>query len=473
MPTSPPFTSEPDRVPYRAKVAMGFASMVGLFTGQLSKSLLAPVYVVALGLSPAWVSVGMIVFRIYDAMTDPIMGWISDNTRSRWGRRRPYLVLGSVLCALALPALWWVEREWSPALQLTWLVAAGLVLFTCSTLFCVPYESLQLELTPDYHERSRVTAVRQVICAFGGLLVGWAWFLTQLPVFYTSAGKADTLLGARVISIVAGAVIVDTGLAAAWTVKERFYLVAATQKRVPLLQTLHVTAGHRQFLVLAGVTLFSVTGSFLIGEIGFFLRLYYVCGGDVLRAAKLSGAQATMWLVVSLVSVPIYHALAMRYDKIRALLTSLIALLLAASTRWWLVTPEQPWWYLLSMGMVAFGMAGIFQVLPSMNADVVDSDELRTGQRREGVFASVFGWFVKMGFTLGLALPGLIVSVCGLETTRGGDQAPEVIFRMRVADALVPAVFVVMANLMVRRYRLTAARSQAIRAELEQRRGRI
>lgn len=98
-------------MPVKTKVAFGLGAMVGNFTSNLTKELINPIYVVALGLSPALVGMAMVVFRLYDAINDPIMGWISDNTRSRWGRRRPWLALGAILCAFALPMMWLVPAD--------------------------------------------------------------------------------------------------------------------------------------------------------------------------------------------------------------------------------------------------------------------------------------------------------------------------------------------------------------------------
>jgi glycoside/pentoside/hexuronide:cation symporter, GPH family len=466
-------TSAEDRVPVAAKIALGLGSIVGSFTGQLTKQLMTPIYVVALGLSPIWVSMGMIVFRLYDAVTDPVMGWVSDNTRTRWGRRRPFIFIGAILSALALPAMWFVSRDWSQSMQITWLVATGLILFTCATIYSVPYESLTLEMTPDYNERSRVMAFRSFLGSVGGLLIGWSWFLTQLPYFVDEQGRPDPVVGARALGIFAGIVILSVGLGTAFIVKERFYRLASHQVKVSLMENLKATFRNRSFRILATLVIFFITGTFLIGELGFFIRLYYVCRGDTTLAAKLMGTQATVWLLVSLTAVPIYQYIATHYGKTRALYVALGFCFAAAATRWWLITPEYPWLYIASMGILGFGMTGAFQVLPSMNADVVDSDELANNVRREGAFASVYAWFVKLSFTLGMALPGFIVSLCGFNVKLGAAQPENVMLAMRLTDALLPASLLVIPFLLLRHYGLSPVKVAEVRAALELRRGKI
>jgi len=163
-----------DRVPLKTNLAYGAASMNNVLFGHLPQHLATPIYVAMLGLSPLWVSMAMMLFRVYDAFTDPVMGWISDNTRTRWGRRRPYLLVGALLCGLSMPLMWFVGPDWSPNQQVAWLIGSGLVFFTCTTIYLVPYFSFFYEISPDYNERTRVSSYSAFFAKMGTLIVGWA-----------------------------------------------------------------------------------------------------------------------------------------------------------------------------------------------------------------------------------------------------------------------------------------------------------
>lgn len=463
-----------DRVPVGTKIAMGVGNMVGQFTSNLTKELINPVYVVALGLSPALTGIGMIIFRIYDAINDPIMGWISDNTRSRWGRRRPWMFLGTLLCALVMPLMWMVHRDWDPSIQLAWMIGAGLVLYTATTIYGVPYESLTLELTPDYKERTSVSSYKLVISSIPGLLIGWSWYIIQLPIFHDPAtGKPDTLNGAIGLSLIAGVLILICGLAAVFFTRERFYAAASKQAKVSLKETITSTFKCRPFIILVAIGLTAATGTSLWGGLGFFTRLYYTCQGDQVLAAKLTGIQSTCWLPISIASVFVFQRITSRWSKTHALVIALSIALIAVTCRWWTMSPSTPYLSLSSSFLMAIGMTGMWQTLAPMNADVVDSDELQSHARREGAFASTFSWFMKVSFTLGIGLPGLIIGWLGFVVLKGNAQDPGVITSLRLADVFLPGALIATAITLLAFYPLSVGRMGAIRRELEDRRGKL
>lgn len=463
-----------DRVPLGTKVSFGLGNMVGMATGNLNKELLNPVYVVGLGLSPALIGVAMIVFRIYDAITDPLMGWISDNTRTRWGRRRPWMFLGAFLCALAMPLMWLVQPGWSPTVQTAWLIGAGLLLYTCSTIYGVPYESFSLELTPDYKERTRVASFRMVISSVGGLVIGWSWFITQLPMFSDpETGKPDTLAGALGLSVALGLIIIAAGLFPVFFARERFYKAASKQTKVSLKSNFAATLHSRPFLILVGIALCAVTAGGLAGGIGFFTRLYYVCSGDTALAAKITGIQATFWMPISIASVFAFQTISSRWSKTHSLSVALVFCFGSVALRWWSYTPEMPYLSLTPTFLLAVGTTGMWQLLPSMNADVVDSDELHTSARREGAFAAIFSWFMKLSFTAGIGLPGVIVAWCGFVVAQQAEQLPSIMINMRLAEILIPAALLAISLVLLAIYPLSVRRMGEIRRDLEARRGRL
>jgi GPH family glycoside/pentoside/hexuronide:cation symporter len=463
-----------DRVPAKTKISFGLGGMLAQFTTNFTKELINPVFVVALHLSPALVGVAVMVFRIYDAFADPIMGWISDNTRTRFGRRRPWMLAGTFLCAATMPLLWLVHRNWEASTQLYWLISTGIVLFSAVTIYCVPYESFLLELTPDYKERTSVSSYKIVITSLTGLLIGWSWTITQLPIFGNAITKEpDTLNGARMLSLGVTLLIIPLGLAPVIFARERFYSSASKQAKVSLKSNLGATMRSRPFLILVGVSLTAVTGCYLSIGLTFFLRLYYVCRSDTVLAAKLNGVQSVLWLGVSLVSIFIFQKLSQRWSKTRVLFLAMSLSLVSVLIRWWVFRPSMPYLSLLSAGLLSAGMTGMWQMLSSMLADVVDADELITACRREGAFAAIYSWFIKLCYTVGIAFPGLIVGIAGFVVENGDNQAPGVITTLRLWDLLLPAGLIALSISLLALYPLSVARMGEIRRDLENRRGRL
>lgn len=467
-------TPDADRVPVLIKCAYGAAGAVTVFQGHLPKTLATPVLVVMLGLSPSSVSLAMFVFRLYDAILDPLMGWISDNTRTRFGRRRPYMFVGSILVGLFLPVMWLFDPAWSHQTLLIWFLATGLLLYTFATIFAMPYESLSLELTPDYNERTSVNSYKAMFQKLSVVVIGWSWFITQLPIFADArTGAADTLKGALGMSVIVGIVIIALGVTASLIVKERFYHAAAKQPKISLKDNFRFTFTNRPFLLLASMSVLFGTATYLCWGIAFYLRLYYVTQGDQVLAAKIGGVESTLTMLLGIASIPCFAWLARRVGKGAALMVAMGITFVAMWTNWFTYDPRYPWLSMTASILLAPSITGIWQLIPSMNGDIVDHDELRTGERREGAFASIYSWIVSLSFTLGIGLAGPIVEACGFLTALGPKQTPETIFNMRIAFAIVPGVLLGLAMLILTRYPLSPARMQTIRIDLEARRGRL
>jgi GPH family glycoside/pentoside/hexuronide:cation symporter len=157
--THPTSTIRPeDRVSFWLKTAYGAASTVNYFGGQLLKVLSASIFVTGMGMSPAGIGIVFLIFRLWDACLDPFMGWLSDNTRTRWGRRRPYVLIGGLLTGLIFPLLWIGRAHWSETWKFGWLIGIGLVFYTAFTVWVMPFSSMLPEMTPDTDERTSITS---------------------------------------------------------------------------------------------------------------------------------------------------------------------------------------------------------------------------------------------------------------------------------------------------------------------------
>jgi GPH family glycoside/pentoside/hexuronide:cation symporter len=466
-------TPPSERVPLTTNLAYGAAAMNNVLYGHLPQHLATPIYVAMLGLSPLWVSMAMMIFRIYDAFTDPVMGWISDNTRSRWGRRRPYLFVGALLCGLTMPLMWFVGPSWSSNLQIGWLIATGAVFFTCTTIFLVPYFSFFYEITPDYNERTRVSSYSAFFGKLATLIVGWAWFFTQLPYFKDADGQANPLLGAQALSIVLAVLTTGLGILPALFMKERFYQVASRQAKTSLTGDLKGTLRNKPFLILTAFAAFFATGTFLVWSLEFYARLYWVCQGDAVLAAKLGGSEATISTVLGFASIPVTLWFSRRCGKSNAMFFAMALCIVSVVCRWWVLNPNYPWVSLFSNALMAPALTCIWQIIPSMAADCVDYDELKTGTRNEGVYAATFSWFMKASFTVGLSLAGPVVIWCGFQSGKDITQTAEAIQAIRLCDALLPALILSVGLIAIRFYPLTAGRMAEIRGELEARRGEV
>jgi len=151
--TSPRIAAK-DKVPVGQKLAYAAGGSVEMLSAASVGTMWMPVFNLGFGISPGILGMIGVIYRIWDAVTDPVIGNMSDNTRTRWGRRRPYIFVGAVLVAITTPMLWRLSPSWSEMSMLVYITVIGLLLHTSLSIWAMPYNSLMLEMTPNYDERS-------------------------------------------------------------------------------------------------------------------------------------------------------------------------------------------------------------------------------------------------------------------------------------------------------------------------------
>jgi glycoside/pentoside/hexuronide:cation symporter, GPH family len=469
---STPPTAAIDKVRLRDKLVYGAAGPVDIWATWVPLTMAYQVFNMALGLSPALISFSFAIFRIYDAIIDPLMGWISDNTRSRWGRRRPYVVVGAVLTGVAFPLIWLVQPGWSHAAMTAWLIIAGIVFFTFITIWNMPYQSMLLEMTGDYNERTSVTSFRAVFQNLATVISSWVWAITQLPFFFDeSTGTQDTLSGIRAVAVVMGILIILLGILPGLFLKERHYAKVEGSKKEKLLPSLKLTLRSKPFLLILAFSVLFSLGTNIPLSFGPYITTFHVCGGDQGEASVITGMAGTIGLALAIGSLPLFNILSRRIGKTRTLGVCACLQIVGHAGSWWLYNPEFPSLVIVQKSLIYIANAGLWVMLPSMVADTVDFDELSTGERREGSFASIFSWILKVSMTLGLALSGPFLEWSGFRIDLGPDQPVEVMNTMRLAFTIIPTTSLLLAGAILFFYKLGPARMAEIRSELEGRRG--
>lgn len=448
--------------------------MVSYLGGQMLKVLSASIFVAGMGMSPAHIGLAFLIFRLWDAVVDPTIGWLSDNARTRWGRRNPFMLVGGLLTGLIFPLLWIGRPEWSDTLKFVWLVGVGLVFYTVFSIWSVPFQSLPAEMTPDSDERTSIIGFRSFFGKIVAVTGTWMWSLTQLPIFNDPVtGQPDSLRGMRIIGLGLGLLIMLLSVLPVFVLKDRNRELAARQPKQPFWPNLRRTFTNVPFRILA---IFAVVFSFGVNLVQgqmFYLRTYYALEGDTVFSAKLTGIEGTLSMGLGIVSIPFFQWLCRRIGKRETLVASTLMIMGATLVSWFTYNPAYPWLALVTGVLLSPGYTGLWLVIPSMVADVVDHEELRHGDRREGGFSSIFSWLSTASTSLAYGLAGVVVVWCGFEIAQKAAQTPEAFRNMRLCFALLPTIVLTPALFLLWRYPLSQARMTEIRAELEARRGAI
>jgi len=463
-----------DRVPLPQKVGYGLGSVLDMWGHWLYPSLSFQVYNVFLGMAPGLISTAQMIKIIVDAASDALFGWASDNTRTRFGRRRPYILVGGVLAGIGLPLMFAVGRGWSDGQYFAFMLASTLLYVPVMSCFNMPWVSLGAEMTPDYHERTSVMSIKNAIQKVPELGLFFAAQFTTLAVFNDAHGKPDILRGAQVYCTILGTIMVVVTVVIVLLTRERYYerLVERQQQRIPLADTLWRTLECRPFRLMLGMALAYSIGTAMVSSLGYYATVYYVCRGDIVSASAWNFWMGVSGMGFGFLGIPFFTTIARRFGKPRGLVVVFALAIAAFIGDWWFYDPDHPWLQLLACGCVAFTGAGFWILISSVIADVVDADELETGQRREGSFAACQSWITKVGIALGVGSSGWILQLTGFNA-KLPVQSEHALFMIRILLTGIPVAGLFIALVVALRFPLNEERMHEIRARLEARRGTV
>jgi GPH family glycoside/pentoside/hexuronide:cation symporter len=457
-----------DRVSFKEKLALGAGYLAKFYGDNGVKSLTIPFYQMFLKVDPALLGLVLALPRFWDAVTDPFVGKISDNCRSRFGRRKPIIVIGAILQALAFGAIWMVPSGLSQTATIAYLVGSLLLFYTCFSIFSVPLMSLTYEMTPDYKERTRVSAFGVFFGKIGELTYNWVFWVANLAIF-ASVFHGMRVVGWSVAILAMGLFGMIPGL----FVQERQFKRVERQEKVRLWPALKAAFSNRSFLILIGFTVCQVLAGMLSSNIDYYILVYHMHGGDIAEGTKWKAVLSSGFAVVGIVSIFPISWMANRLGKRNTLFVIFGLNFLGGLAKWFIFTPGNPWKILLDPLLCGPAWTAVNLLTVSMLADVCDDDELRHGLRREGMIGSLFSWIQKTGFALAYLGSGLALNFVGFKAGLGGAQLPEAITGMRLILAGSITLWSVFAIGLLVFYPLSKRRAYEIRDELEKRRGSV
>ena len=461
-----------NQVPMGQKIAFG----VGMLANQMFPAVLGIFMVVLvqdLGF-PGWMW-GTIYFfpRIFDAFTDPIMGFISDNTKSKWGRRRQYVFIGSIIMGLSFIIMWQLYRSDGVEYNFIFFMVWSFIFYLGLTLFSVPYVAMGYEMSNDFHERTSIMAIAQWIGQWAWVIAPWFWVIMYDKTLFVSADVATRTLAVWVGIIFAVCAMVPAiFIKGKTTLNENysplsFSTIGASLKEIVLSFKEALSLKPFRQLCIATFLVFNAFNT--IAAFSFFIIVYHLFGGDAGAAGiwptlfGCLGALGTTFLVI-----PIVTRLSKKFGKKRAFIFSQGISVIGYILLWFLFIPGKPYMFIFALPFFSFGIGSLFVLMMSMTADVIDMDEINTGLRREGTFGAIYWWMVKFGFAIAGGLSGIIMSVVGFDS--GAATQPEgAIEGLRAFFSGLPILGTLTAMYVMRNYDVTEERANETRAELDRR----
>ena len=457
--------AERDRVPVPQKVAFGMGIVSDHMATFSLNAFTMPVFNIILHVSPALIGYALMIARLWDAFTDPFVGYLSDKSKHPKGRRKPFVFWGAILTGAFFPVLWLAPQSWTGTATFFYLVLALLIYFTFYSIFSVPYHSLGMELTPDYRERTNVYSWMAYIQQISGFAVPWLLALTTLRVF------PNELVGTRVVAVGVGLMIMLAGIMPALICQERYTKVAHGQEEENIFKALRTLARNKPLMIIFGAIGIYLLAISTTQVLDVHVNTYYIYGGKLKEGAVLFGLDGTLRVVFAFVGAFMVQWLSKRFGKRHLLLTLVAVIFVCKVGILFTYIPGKPYLIFITKPFLAIAETGFWILVLSMRADVADWDEYRFGRRREGMIAAVNNWIAKLSMTAAMGLGGVVLQyVVGFRVELGGDQLPGTMQRLIWSYTLMPSIAAILVFLLLLAYPLTHERMDAVRKELETRR---
>jgi len=410
------FSRKSSTINLSTKVAYGVGELASEVTGSVLVFFFLFFLTNVAGLNAGLAGTILLVGKVWDAINDPIIGWLSDNTRSRWGRRYPWMVIGAIPLGLCFALLWWIPSLGNQMGLFIYYTAIGFIFHIAYTAVVLPYATLGAELTEYYDERTGLVSYKAGF-SIGGSILGLVIAQSIFSLIEHPEAKYLAVGG------ICGAIAALSVYLCVWGTYQRFQTLQKKRSQVsrppalPIHQQIRIALSNRPFLLVVGIYLCSWLGV----QVTATMLPYFVVNWMQLPDKHFT----QMALVVqgtALLMMTFWSYWGQRWGK-RKVYCMAIPLTLIAQAGLFLLQPGQVF-AMYGIGMLAGAGLAVAYLIPwSMLPDVIDLDELETGQRREGIFYGFVVQLQKIAIAVSLFMVGKVLDVAGFVSSNSEQVA--------------------------------------------------
>ncbi len=471
-------TSTNNRLPLWTKLLYGSGDF-GISSVYMLRSIFYAIYLTDIvGLEPRLASFGGLVGVVWDAINDPIIGLLTDRMRSRWGRRRPFLLWFAIPFGLSFILLW-SAPDWDNQMALLVYVTLSFMLAdTLQTLIYVPYLSLTPELAPDYDERTTLTGFRSFFQLFGSLVVVLA--APNIVDSVLAAGFTQQQ-GYMLVGAVFGGISIVPLILIGLFIKER--ATPRQTEALPLRETIRMTWQNIPFRYGAAIHMLNWSAADMVAVVFPFFMLYWVAQGDQFASIRLFGfdfayesAFFGIMMIVCILCIRFWLWLARTRNKREAYMLGMgfwVIIQLLVYT----IQPGQVTYLLVVAAFAGVGVSAAYTLPDALFADVIEWDELRTGRRQEGIYYGARAFIRKVTGALVIFVTLQALGWSGYQTPPDGiaqfTQPASALTMIRLLASLFGAIMLSGTVILTWRFPLSREQYARIQRLLEKRRGQL
>ncbi len=406
-------------------------------------------YVDVLKMPPELIGLGMGIYGIWNAINDPLLGQMSDRTRTKWGRRIPYILFGSVPFAIAFMLVWIPPIKWiggNTNLMFAYFMAIVFLFDGLYTLVILNWTSLFPEMYKTQAERTKVSGYRQIFGIIGNILG-----VALPPIIYSSIGWPYMGLIFAIITLI------SLYLSLLGSKEEAVY---SEEIGLTLIESLKATFSNKSFLTYVIGSMF-LQFTFVMLQAGLPFYAKYVLKVEDIKVSILLGTV----FIVALFFVNLWGKRANKKGSKSTIILSTIFYGLALVPFWFIKTFVGG---VITASLIGIGLAGLLILLDVLISDIIDEDELKTGIRREGMYFGINGFMIRLGISVQSVLMGYILKSSGYSSSLSIDaQPPQAIIGIKSLITIIPIISLVFAILFFKMYPLHGKRLDNVKKEVE------
>jgi len=457
-------------VPLGQKIAFGlgmlanqmFPAMIGIFT---------VVLVEKLGFSGLLLGLTYFIPKFYDALFDLIMGYVSDNTKSKWGRRRQYVLIGAIILGISFALMWQLYVENGVAYNFVFFLGISLVFYSGLTIFSIPYVAMGYEMSDDFHERTNIMAASQLIGQLAWVIAPWFWVIMGDKSLFPSSDVAVRTLSVYVaIGCSILAAIPAFFIPSKSTLNENYSPIdfkGILNSFGEIKEGLKASIEIKPFRKICIATFLIFNAFQTTAGFSYFIIKYYLFKGN----EDGFGLWPTLFgsigaIITTVLVIPIVARMSKVMGKKKAFLLSQSISIIGYILLFLLFVPGKPYLFLFALPFFSFGIGSLFTLMMSMTSDVIDIDELNTGKRREGSLGAIYWWMVKFGTAVAGLISGLILSLVSFQSN-APTQTDETMFWLRIFFVGIPILGTLTALWAMKDYNIDEAKAREVRNLLD------